>query len=273
MQRRTMIMATAGLGAMLSAHKATAMGEPNSAAPSAVPRARTFVLVHGAWHGGWCWRDVANILRSNGHKVLTPTMTGLGERHHLARRDTDMNTHIQDILNVLKFEEASDVILVGHSYGGPVAEAVHDQAAEQIDKVVMLDAVVLDEGRSNLSRATPEMIAGVKKTLIDGFMLPSWPVEAFGVLPSDGDVYDWVKRRLTSMPFACLETPLTLSNGGLKGPGTLYVSCDGRPFGDGSKPGLEAAKSRGWSTASLDTGHDAMVTAPKALAELLMEQI
>lgn len=273
MQRRKMIMATAGLGAMLSANKVTAMGEPNSAEPSTQTRSRTFVLVHGAWHGGWCWRDVANILRSNGHRVITPTMTGLGERHHLARRDTDMNTHIQDILNVLKFEEASDVILVGHSYGGPIAQGVYDQADDQIAKVVMLDAVVLDNGQSNLSRATPEMIAGVKKTLIDGFMLPSWPVEAFGVLPSDGDVYNWVKRRLTSMPFACLETPLTLSNGELTGPETLYISCDGRPFGDGSKPGLEAAKARGWSTASLDTGHDAMVTAPQALAELLMEQL
>lgn len=272
MHRRAMMMATAGMGAMFGTQNAFAMGQPGSTEPISASQPRTFVLVHGAWHGGWCWRYVADILRSNGHHVVTPTLTGLGERHHLARRDTDMNTHIQDVLNVLKFEEAQDAIMVGHSYGGPIAQSVYDKASRQIAKVIMLDAVVLDNGQSNLFGAPPDAVAEVKKALIDGFMLPSWPVETFGVLPSDGAVYDWVGRRLTSMPFACLETTLTLDNPALTGPDTLYISCDGRPFGDGTKPGLAAAKARGWSTASIDTGHDAMVTAPQALAKMLMEQ-
>ena len=80
--------------------------------------AYTFVLVHGAWHGGWCWQRVADRLRSGGHIVFTPTLTGLGERSHLLRAGIDLKTHIADVVNVMKWEQLSDVVLCGHSYGG-----------------------------------------------------------------------------------------------------------------------------------------------------------
>ena len=104
--------------------------------------AHTFVLVHGAWHGGWCWLRVADRLRSNGHKVFTPTLTGLGERSHLLRPDIDIGTHITDVVNVIKWERLTDVVLCGHSYGGFVISGVAEMMAEAIRSIVFLDAFV-----------------------------------------------------------------------------------------------------------------------------------
>ena len=100
----------------------------------------TFVLVHGAWHGGWCWRDVRAILESNGHLVCTPTRTGVGERSHLLSPAIDLDTHILDVANVLEWEELSDVVLVGHSYGGNVITGVADRMKDRLRHVVYLDA-------------------------------------------------------------------------------------------------------------------------------------
>ncbi|MEA2679624.1 MAG: hypothetical protein QOK03_1346 [Candidatus Binataceae bacterium] len=86
----------------------------------------TFVLVHGAWHGGWCYKPVARLLRNAGHEVYTPTLTGLGERSHLMSPTIDLATHVKDIVNVLRWEELSDVVLAGHSYGGMVITGVAD---------------------------------------------------------------------------------------------------------------------------------------------------
>ena len=238
--------------------------------PLAMQSKAPFVLVHGAWHGGWCWRIVAAALRKAGHPVFTPTLTGMGSRLHLGRADTGLNTHIEDVANVLKFEELKGAVLVGHSYGGAVCLGVFDRVGSQISKLIMLDASVLDDGESMTSKSSPEMMAGAKASLIDGFKLPTWPPEAFGVLPEDGWVYDWVKRRLTSMPFGSLTTPLALKNGDVTDPNVLFINCNGRPFGDNSRPGLQKAKARGWTVQDLDTGHDAMVTAPDALANMLL---
>jgi pimeloyl-ACP methyl ester carboxylesterase len=111
---------------------------------------RTFVLVHGAWHGGWCWRRVADLLEHRGHRVFTPTLTGLGERSHLMSADINLDTHIADVVNVLKWEDLKDVVLVAHSYGGwPVSGAI-EQTLDRIASVVYLDAFVpkTDKSRS-----------------------------------------------------------------------------------------------------------------------------
>ena len=93
---------------------------------------KTFVLVHGAWHGGWCWRRVADRLEGKGHKVFTPTMTGLGDRSHLLNKDVNLATHITDIVNLLKWEDLKDIVLVGHSYGGLIISGVAEQAGDKI---------------------------------------------------------------------------------------------------------------------------------------------
>ena len=104
--------------------------------------AKTFVLVHGAWHGGWCWRRVSDLLERQGHKVFTPTLTGLGERSHLMSKEIRLATHITDVVNHLKWEGLEGVVLCGHSYGGMVVSAVAEQMADKIASIVLLDAFV-----------------------------------------------------------------------------------------------------------------------------------
>src|SRR6185295_8288735 len=106
----------------------------------------TYVLVHGAWHGAWCWKRVAKMLRGKGHDVFAPTLTGVGERSHLLRPDVNLDTHIMDVVNEIKWQELSNVVLVGHSYGGMVISGVAEKAAKAIASFVMLDAFHSDNG-------------------------------------------------------------------------------------------------------------------------------
>ena len=131
-----------------------------------------FVIVHGAWHGGWCWRDVRTILRDNGHEVFTPTLTGLGERSHLMSPEIDMNTHIQDIVNVIAWEEMSDVILVSHSYGGNVITGVADRAKDRLRHVVYLDAFVPKDGESPASGMMKILNPEVTDAEIEAYIAP-----------------------------------------------------------------------------------------------------
>jgi pimeloyl-ACP methyl ester carboxylesterase len=119
----------------------TAATMVSGGAAQAQAAARTFVLVHGSWHGGWCWRRVADRLEQHGHKVYTPTLTGLGERVHLLTANVDLNTHITDVMNVIKFEDLKDLILVGHSYAGCVISGVAEQMLPTIASIVFVDAL------------------------------------------------------------------------------------------------------------------------------------
>ena len=122
----------------------------------------TFVLVHGAWQGGWCWKRVAALLRRSGQDVFTPTLTGLGERAHLLDDKIDLDTHIQDILGVLRCEELSDIVLCGHSYGGVVITGVADKASEQIRSLVYLDALVPADGQTVVDILPPEIASSLQ---------------------------------------------------------------------------------------------------------------
>src|SRR5215472_1115316 len=115
---------------------------------------KIFVLVHGAWHGGWCWRRVADLLEKQGHKVFAPTLTGLGERSHLMSKDIVLDTHIADIVNVIRWEDLSGICLVAHSYGGfPVSGAL-EQAGDRVSSVVFLDAFMPEDGQKSLDVAS-----------------------------------------------------------------------------------------------------------------------
>ena len=123
------------------------------------PEAKTFVLVHGAFHGGWCWRDVAQSLRAAGHTVFTPTQTGLGERRHLLSRDITLDTFVLDVVNVIESEELGDVILVGHSFGGITITAVADRLPERLRHLVYLDAGVVHSGASVFAEYPADLVA------------------------------------------------------------------------------------------------------------------
>src|ERR1700751_3053516 len=120
----------------------------------------TFVLVHGAWHGGWCWRRVSDLLEAKGHKVFTPTLTGLGERSHLLRAGINVSTHATDVVNLMKWERLSNVVLCGHSYGGRVGSRVAEQMAAAIDSIVFLDAFVPENGDSMFDITSDAVRAG-----------------------------------------------------------------------------------------------------------------
>src|SRR5438876_10673071 len=124
----------------------------------------TFVLIHGAWHGSWCWKRVRKMLQDLGHQVFTPTLTGLGERSHLLSPSVNLDTHILDVVNLIRWEELSDVVLCGHSYGGCVISGVADRIPARIRSLVYLDAFVLDDGES-LAQHVP---AAMYSQLIDG---------------------------------------------------------------------------------------------------------
>jgi pimeloyl-ACP methyl ester carboxylesterase len=247
------LIATAGIAAAVAA------------APVRAAKARrTFVLVHGAWHGGWCWRDVAAELRRRGHSVFTPTLTGMGERLHLGRPDTNMSTHSADVAAVIAAEELSDAVLVAHSYAGIPCSYVTDGVA----RLVYLDSLLPTPGKSMVSGLAPAAVKGVEAALDGGFRLPSFPPEQF-TIPVDHPRYAWVKRRLTSMPWPALtEVHPRLPDAHLALPKT-YVRCTQSTLPDSGRA-AEEAKARGLRVVDFDAGHDAMVTAPTALAKLLI---
>src|ERR1700690_637004 len=146
---------------------AIAGGAAGAGTAKAQTAAQTFVLVHGAWHGGWCWSRVADRLRAAGHQVFTPTQTGLGERKHLLSKDITLDTFTKDITNVIEAEELSNVVLVGHSFGGLAISGVADAIPERIRHLVYLDSLIVEGGKSPLDAFTPEIAAARKKAADD----------------------------------------------------------------------------------------------------------
>ena len=229
----------------------------------------TYVLVHGAWHGGWCWVKTSRLLRDAGHEVYTPTLTGLGERAHLARPEIDLETHIQDVVAVLESEELRQVTLVGHSYGGMVITGVAARAAARIGHLVYLDAFVPEAGKALMDYIGPERANAMREQAQaqgEGWKVPTFPPERFGVT-SQRDT-EWLTRHLLPQPLKTLEQPLPATGGErLK---RTYIYCSGRAMGPFEQFAERLRDDRKWSYHELKTGHDAMITTPGELAKILM---
>ncbi|HEY3098109.1 MAG TPA: alpha/beta hydrolase [Methylomirabilota bacterium] len=228
----------------------------------------TFVLVHGAWHGGWCWLRVARLLRDAAHEVYAPTLTGLGERAHLARPEIDLETHVQDVVGVIEAEELRNIILVGHSYAGLVITGVAARAANRLTHLVYLDAFVAETGKSLLDYAGPraETMREAARTQGDGWRIPPLPPERFGIT-SQRD-REWLQRRLVPQPLKTFEQPLTAA-GGDRGKRT-YVYCSSPAMGPFDQFAERLREDRKWQFHELKTGHDAMLTAPGDVGKLLL---
>jgi pimeloyl-ACP methyl ester carboxylesterase len=231
----------------------------------------TYVLVHGGGHGGWCYQRVARILAAAGHEVHTPTMTGLGERSHLLRPDIDLDFHIRDIVEVLEHQDLHDVILVGHSYGGMVITGVADRAADRIAKLVYLDAATPVNGESLVDVAGP-VIEAVRPfgEVVDGMELVLLPAPDAGLLygVTDPDDLAWMADRLSGHPWSCFEQKLELTNeAALWAIPQFHIVCTST-LATRDKDLMAKARAEGrlWD---IDTGHDLMITEPKAVAELL----
>jgi pimeloyl-ACP methyl ester carboxylesterase len=228
----------------------------------------TYVLVHGAWHGGWCWAKVARLLRDAGHEVHTPTLTGLGDRAHLARPEVDLETHIQDVVAMLESEELRQVTLVGHSYGGMVISGVAARTLGRIGQLVYLDAFVPETGKSLLDYVG-ERAAAMREAAVthgEGWKLPSFPPERFGVT-SQRDT-EWLNKHLVAQPLRTFEQPLSAAGGDkLK---RTYVYCSKPATGTFDQFAERLRDDRKWTFHDVKTGHDAMVTAPGEIAKILM---
>lgn len=229
----------------------------------------TFVLLHGAWHGGWVWQRVTPALRSAGHEVLTPTFTGVSDRAHLLTAQTDLSTHVEDVVALLEAEDAGDVVLVGHSYAGQVVTAVADRIPERLSLRVHLDAFVGDDGDAAID-LLPPTVAGHYREAVEGpgfgWLIPVRPLEKLGV--TDEADLGWLQPRLTPHPWATYAEPLRLTGKGERVPAAFVECTDWMRVFSGQ---AERAAARGWPVHELSAGHEAMVTAPEALTSVLLE--
>jgi len=233
----------------------------------------TYVLVHGGGHGGWCYQRVARLLRASGHDVYTPTLTGLGERSHLLSAAVDLDLHITDVVALLHYEDLHDVILVGHSYGGMVITGAGDRAPDRIGRMVYLDAATPINGQSLVDVAGPiiEAVRPMGQT-VNGVELVLLPAPDAGLLYGVTDPIDlaWMADRLTGHPWQCFEQPLRLTNeAALWAIPQYHIVCTSTlATRDRHLIAKARAAGRLWA---IDTGHDLMITEPKAVADALRD--
>ena len=218
----------------------------------------TFVLVHGAWAGAWCWARVVDCLVANGHRVYTPTLSGLGERSHLATCDINLTTHVTDVVNEIMWKDLDDIVLVGHSYGGIVITGAAEHVAERIASIVYMDAFIPDDGESAVDLGM--------SAHSDGVLIPAAPT-------SEGDYINeadrvWVDSKATPQPSATFTEKLHVSGAYQRVPNKVYIRASNGPsiF---DKVAAKARSDRTWSVYEIESGHDLEIDAPKELCEIL----
>ena len=224
----------------------------------AAPKRASFVLVHGAWHGGWCWRRVADRLSARGHYVVAPTLTGVGERSHLASDAVNLTTQINDIVGEIKWKDLDGIVLVGRSYGGMVVSGVAEQLRERIAAIVYLDAFLPIDGQS----------AG------DIIGVPSWPehlappisATAFGVNARDRA---WVDAKMTPHPVGCFTEKLKLSGAYQQVAKKLYIRASGFANAAFDSALTRCGADPTWKTRVMKCGHDVMIDQPGELSAIL----
>lgn len=229
---------------------------------------KTFVLVHGASHGGWCWRSVAKRLRGRGHAVTTPTLSGLGERTHLLNHATCLDTHITDLENHVRFEDLDDIVLVGHSYAGAVISGLADRCPAFIGRLIYLDGLLVRDGETVMQQvpqaAAEKRIRFARET--GGLVMPVPPAATFGV--NDPDQAAWLESKLTPHPINTYLSELHLAAAIGNGLPADYIICTD-PLYRGLAVAHARARDSGWPIHEIATGHDAMVIAPAETADLL----
>jgi pimeloyl-ACP methyl ester carboxylesterase len=235
----------------------------------------TFVLVHGGWHGGWCWQKVIPFLEEASHEVYAPTLTGLAERTSELSPDIGLETHIQDVVGLLVEKNLHGVILVGHSYGGMVITGVVDAVPERIAHLVYLDTFVPRDGEA-MADVSPMVIGLLRRQAqADGWRIDSRGTYGVTTEPDRS----WVRRSVTPQPLKTLVQPLHLKNPAIvEAVPRTHIDCTGSGFfvllmrhllAPRALPPREA----GWRLRQLPTGHDAMITKPRELADVLLEVV
>ncbi|MET0278361.1 MAG: alpha/beta fold hydrolase [Pseudorhodoplanes sp.] len=240
-----------------------------AAAPALAQSApRTFVFVHGAWHGGWCWRRVSDRLERLGHKVYAPSLTGLGDRAHLITSRINVSTHITDIVNILRFEDLTDIVLVGHSYAGFVISGVAEREFSKIRSIVFVDAYVPQNGQSIYSMSSDRLRETVNAAIKRGEtgMAPA-RAAYFNVNEKDRA---YVDSKCTPQPVGTYNEPLTITGARERISKKTYIRAKGW-----NAPGFDAVVARlrsdpTWKIHDMPCGHDVMIDMPDRLTDLLV---
>ncbi|MBC2778046.1 alpha/beta fold hydrolase [Parasphingopyxis marina] len=228
--------------------------------------ASTFVLVHGGFVGGWYWRPVADILRQQGHRVFAPSLTGCADRSHLLSPDIDVTTHVMDVANLIAWEELSDIVLVGHSYGGMVISGIADAVPEgAIRSIVYLDALYLDDGESMADHAP-----GFREAVGDHDPIPVPPIETFGSHELNEAQLESAVRRQTPQPAATLLKPASVGGARDKVPNKTFIWA--------RNSGIEAFEQcykrlrdkSDWHTEIVEHGHELPLSVPEEVAQILL---
>ncbi len=230
-----------------------------------------FVLVPGAWLGGWCWRDVARLVRRAGHDAVTITLTGLAERAHLLTPGVGLDTHIEDVVGTLVYEDLHDVFLVGHSYGGTVTTVAAARVPERLRGLVYLDASIPTNGQSNndvLPQRIGRMVRERARECGDGWQVLPPPAIDWGL---DDATRAWVVPKLTPHPLKSLEDPARFHAGILATLPRAFLRTS--PSSGVYQPSFDRARVEGWRCRELDGGHYAMLTVPDVVANALLELV
>ncbi|HSV52013.1 MAG TPA: alpha/beta hydrolase [Burkholderiaceae bacterium] len=237
-----------------------------------------FVLVHGAWHGAWCWRDVAQALVRAGHRAHAVTLTGVGERVHLLDTNITLETHIADVTNAIAFEEMDKVVLVVHSYAGMLGTAVADRMPQRLGHLVYVDAVVPKPGESwsstHASATREARLAAAQAS--SAYAFPAPDPKVFGL---DAEQHAWVQRRQTPHPGHTYQAALDFDPRRVAGVPRTFVNCTQPPLATIDVIRQRVVDPKFWEGAwlpgakvvELKTGHDPMVSAPGDLTRILLD--
>ena len=230
-----------------------------------------FLLIHGAWHGGWVWNEISEILNYQGYSVSTPTLTGLGEKKHLLSSKITIDTFIEDVVNHIIFENLNNIILVGHSFAGSVISGVADKLKDRIQKLIYFDAVILKDGQKPFDIAPKELVKErieLAKRFGNGISIPAPSADAFGVFDVKKSLL--LEEKLTPHPLSTYQSKLTIKNEIGNGIPLFYIFCND-PIYKSLESSRKVVRKLKWPIFELNAGHDAMLTHPKETLNLLMK--
>ena len=230
-----------------------------------------FLLIHGAWHGGWVWNEISEILNYQGYSVSTPTLTGLGEKKHLLSSKITIETFIEDVVNHIIFENLNNIILVGHSFAGSVISGVADKLKDRIQKLIYFDAVILKDGQKPFDITPKEIVKQrieLAKRFGNGISIPAPSADAFGVFDVKKSLL--LEEKLTPHPLSTYQSKLTIKNEIGNGIPLFYIFCND-PVYKSLESSRKVVRKLKWPIFELNAGHDAMLTHPKETLNLLMK--
>ena len=230
-----------------------------------------FLLIHGAWHGGWVWNEISDILRYQRYSVSTPTLTGLGEKKHLLSSKITIETFIEDVVNHIIFENLNNIILVGHSFAGSVISGVADRLKDRIQKLIYFDAMILTDGQKPFDitpKETVEQRIELAKKFGNNISIPAPSADAFGVFDIKKSLL--LEEKLTPHPLSAFQSKLVLKNEVGNGIPLSYIFCT-KPVYKSLESSREVVRKMKWPIFELNAGHDAMLTHPKETLNLLIK--